>query len=75
MDPAPPATSSLQLGIPFGAHSGRRLPAVLVRCALADLLHGARGPSDGLGLDMRRGLECEIHELFEQIMQNLHPCV
>ena len=72
MDPALPATSSLLLGIPFGAHSERRLPVALVRCALADLLHGARGPSDWPGLDMRRGLECEIHDLFEQ---NLRPCV
>ena len=39
MDPAPPPTSSLRLGMRFGAHSGRRLPAILLLCSLANLLH------------------------------------
>ena len=61
MDPALPATSSLRLGMRFGAHSGRRLPAILLLCSLANLLHGAYGPTHWLGLDMCRGLDCEIH--------------
>jgi hypothetical protein len=46
-------------GCPVASLRSHRLHAVLVRRALADLLRGARGTTDWLGLGMRRGLECD----------------